>query len=89
MIALVMFSGSFLPAGVFWLGVLAFLASVFALMTERIGVKRSIGVAVLALVLTGGVTTLWAEDFVCATCQRCKDLGPGDWEYWLIGCWQF
>lgn len=19
----------------------------------------------------------------------CKDTGPGDWEWWLSGCWQF
>lgn len=52
------------------------------------GKSRRWAVIVLACVLVAlFVREAYAQHI--PTPEICKSVGPGDWEYWANGCWQF
>lgn len=46
---------------------------------------RRFAVALSCALLVAGVT-VYADILILDPCHFCKGLGPGDWEYWIRGC---
>lgn len=49
--------------------------------------QRFVGVFV-AMVICAALSSVHAQVMI-PTPPICKTTGPGDWEWWLHGCWQY